>query len=276
MSQLLPCEPLNAAMSRLTKEARIDTMKEPMLEALSDARTDALTDTMPDTTRESMPDASNALAETAASRATEAASDASTPPDTQAGPAAQVRRKIRRRAFVSVARRGHRGERGFTLIEVLGALVVGSVIFGFATFAITGALESARVSSFNETLALLRMNIQEVYASSRGFGSTTTTASDITSVLADAGAVPRNWEGDDTTRILHNFGGAVTVSGTLSGFTITAAGVPENACRKIAAAQYECWETLSVNSTAINTAPVTACTADSDGAGTNTLTFLAH
>ncbi|MBR6626254.1 MAG: prepilin-type N-terminal cleavage/methylation domain-containing protein, partial [Mailhella sp.] len=55
-------------------------------------------------------------------------------------------------------------ERGFTLIEVLGAIIVGAIIFAFAAFAIRNGIESAKVSNQNDSLANLRVNIQEAFS----------------------------------------------------------------------------------------------------------------
>lgn len=173
-----------------------------------------------------------------------------------------------------------RKEAGFTLIEVMGALVVGSLVFSFAAFGISSALESARVSGFNESLALLRMNIQEVYASSRGFGSTSSAPTDITSTLVNAGAVPQNWLSSDTdsdsTTITHNFGGTVSVEGTVSNFEITVTGIPQSACRKIVSAQFENWDEVAIGGTAVTSVPPTGCLPDTGNLGVNSLLFTAH
>ena len=187
---------------------------------------------------------------------------------------AGIRRLIASKAREAAAKKQSQG--GFTLIEVLGALVVGSIVFAFAAFGISGGLESARVSGFNESLALLRINIHESYASSRGFGSSTAASEDITQDLIDAGAIPQNWMTADGASVVHNFGGAVTVSGSVSNFSITASSIPEAVCRKIVSSQLEGWDSVSIGGSAVTELPPTGCEPDEDGVGVNELTFLAH
>ena len=189
---------------------------------------------------------------------------------------AGIRRLIASKARKAAAKKEKQSQGGFTLIEVLGALVVGSIVFAFAAFGISGGLESARVSGFNESLALLRINIHESYASSRGFGSSTAASEDITQDLIDAGAIPQNWMTADGASVVHNFGGSVSVSGTVSGFTITASSIPEAVCRKIVSSQLEGWDSVSIGGNAVTELPPTGCEPDEDGVGVNELTFLAH
>ena len=169
-----------------------------------------------------------------------------------------------------------KAQRGFTLIEVLGALVVGSLVFGFAAFAISKAIESARVTSFNENLALLRINVHEVYASSRGFGSSSATAKDITETLTEAGAIPVPWLDKDSHTAMHTLGGEVSIEGTITGFTISAKGITQDACRKIASSQAENWDKITINGETVDTVPTTLCSSDDAGTGTNTMAFTAH
>ena len=169
-----------------------------------------------------------------------------------------------------------KSQRGFTLIEVLGALVVGSLVFGFAAFAISKAIESARVTSFNENLALLRINIHEVYASSRGFGSSSATAKDITSALTEAGAIPDPWLDKDSNTAVHTLGGGVSIEGTLTNFTISAKDITQDACRKIASSQKENWDKVTINGETVDTVPTSLCSSDDAGTGTNTMAFTAH
>lgn len=206
-------------------------------------------------------------------------------PVEEAAPAAPARRRGRRKksavAKSAVAKEsakdaGWKDESGFTLVEVLGALVVGSLVFAFAAFGISGGLESARVSGFNESLALLRVNIHETYASSRGFGTSSTQGQDITSDLVDAGAIPQNWLASDGSTVVHNFGGSVSVTGTVHNFTITADAIPEAVCRKIVSSQLDGWDSISVGGAEVTELPATTCEPDEGGVGVNELTFLAH
>lgn len=201
-------------------------------------------------------------------------------PAEEAAPAAPARRRGRRKKS-AVAKEtgkdaGWKDESGFTLVEVLGALVVGSLVFAFAAFGISGGLESARVSGFNESLALLRVNIHETYASSRGFGTSSTQGQDITSDLVDAGAIPQNWLASDGSTVVHNFGGSVNVTGTVHNFTITADAIPEAVCRKIVSSQLDGWDSISVGGAEVTELPATTCEPDEGGVGVNELTFLAH
>ncbi len=187
-----------------------------------------------------------------------------------------MRNAIKNQHQTAAERRFKKHEHGFTLIEVLGALVVGSLVFSFAAFAISKAIESARVSSFTENLALLRINVHEVYASSNGFGSSSTASVDITDKLVDAGAIPQPWLDKDSSTPVHNLGGNVAVSGTLSNFEITADAITQDICRKIASSQAGNWDKLTVNGEAVESVPTTACSEDSSGLGTNTMAFTAH
>lgn len=202
-------------------------------------------------------------------------------PEAEAVQAAAPARRRGRRKKSAVAKdaakdAGWKDESGFTLVEVLGALVVGSLVFAFAAFGISGGLESARVSGFNESLALLRVNIHETYASSRGFGTSSTQGQDITSDLVDAGAIPQNWLASDGSTVVHNFGGSVSVTGTVHNFTITADAIPEAVCRKIVSSQLDGWDSISVGGAEVTELPATTCEPDEGGVGVNELTFLAH
>lgn len=197
-------------------------------------------------------------------------------PVEEAAPAAPARRRGRRKKSAVTKDAGWKDESGFTLVEVLGALVVGSLVFAFAAFGISGGLESARVSGFNESLALLRVNIHETYASSRGFGTSSTQGQDITSDLVDAGAIPQNWLASDGSTVVHNFGGSVSVTGTVHNFTITADAIPEAVCRKIVSSQLDGWDSISVGGAEVTELPATTCEPDEGGVGVNELTFLAH
>ena len=52
-------------------------------------------------------------------------------------------------------------EAGFTLLEVVGALIIGGVVFSLVALAISSGMNSARVSAAQESLSYLRMNIHD-------------------------------------------------------------------------------------------------------------------
>ena len=143
-------------------------------------------------------------------------------------------------------------ENGFTLVEVLGAIVVGSLIFAFAAFAIRGGIESSKVSAQNEALAYLRTNIQEGYATLHSYDGL-----DNDSAIA-ARLIPTNMmrgsEGDaygDT--IVSEFNGEITIESIDDGnnFQITIPNVPQGACIKLAHSAKN-WEAMTINDTEVD------------------------
>ncbi len=122
----------------------------------------------------------------------------------------------------------------------------------------------------------MRINVHEVYASSRGFGSSSATAKDITTTLAEAGAIPDPWLDKDSNAVMHTLGGEVSIEGTLTGFTISAKTITQDACRKIASSQAENWDKITINGETVDTVPTSLCSSDDAGTGTNTMAFTAH
>lgn len=145
-----------------------------------------------------------------------------------------------------------KSEEGFTLVEVLGAIVVGSLIFAFAAFAIRGGIESSKVSAQNEALSYLRTNIQEGYATLHSYDGL-----DNDSAIA-ARLVPTNMmsgaEGDsygDTIR--SEFNGEITIESIDDGdnFQITVPNVPQGACIKLGRSAKN-WEAMTINGTEVD------------------------
>ena len=161
-----------------------------------------------------------------------------------------------------------KNQRGFTLAEVLGAIIIGSLIFGAVALAISYGTETARVSNQQENLSYLRMNIHEVYSHVHRFASISNDE------LLAANAVPEGMVANDS--IINSWHGDVTLASANNGraFTITLDDIPENACIKLGA-QRNMWDSLSINGTEIDTDTVVTtehCT-DEDS---NTLIFQAH
>ena len=143
-----------------------------------------------------------------------------------------------------------KNQRGFTLGEVLGAIIIGSIIFGAVALVISNAIETSRVSNQQENLSYLRMNIHEVYSVPQGM------------VVNDS--IVNGWNGD------------VTVASADDGraFTIQLDNIPENACIKLGA-QRDMWDSLSINGTDIERETVVTTDHCTDELS-NTLIFQAH
>ena len=145
---------------------------------------------------------------------------------------------------------------GFTLVEVLGAIVVGSIIFGFDRLVT------------EENLSYLRVNIQEVYSHVRSYATISNDE------LISANAVPRGMVVND--QIVNDWNGDVTIEPGDGGrsYTITFADVPQDACIKLGA-QRDLWDSLTIGGTAVDRGTVVTGDLCSDEFS-NTLVFEAH
>ena len=161
-----------------------------------------------------------------------------------------------------------KNQRGFTLGEVLGAIIIGSIIFGAVALVISNAIETSRVSNQQENLSYLRMNIHEVYSHVHSFASISNDE------LLAATAVPPGWGVNDS--IVNGWNGDVTVASADDGraFTIQLDDIPENACIKLGA-QRDRWDSLSINGPDIERETVVTTDHCTDELS-NTLIFQAH
>lgn len=159
-------------------------------------------------------------------------------------------------------------ERGFTLLEGLALLALGSIILGAAAFAISGGLESAKVANTQENLNYLRMNIVETYTHVHSYDSITNDQ------LLDAKAVPTNMiAGED---IVNEWNGNVTVEPADDGraFTVTLDNVPQGAAIKLGGQRHH-WDELTINDTEIERDTVVTKEICDDELN-NTIVFKAH
>lgn len=159
-------------------------------------------------------------------------------------------------------------EAGFTLVEVLGAIIAGLVIFATAAVMVRNALNSAKVSNAQEQLSYLRISIQETYAHVRSFESISNEE------LISANAVPPSMLVGDS--ILSEWNNEITVAPANGGrsYTITMADVPQDACIKLGALRNN-WDALSIGGSAVERDAVVTGDMCSDELS-NTLVFEAH
>jgi pilS domain protein len=161
-----------------------------------------------------------------------------------------------------------KNEQGFSLIEVIGAIAIASVIFALAAIAISDGRNSARVSSAQESLSYLRMNIHSAYSHVHSFASISNEE------LIAAKAVPQTMLINDS--ITNAWNGDVTVASANGGraFTIQYDDVPEDACIKFGS-QRDMWDALSINGTDIERETVVTTEHCTDELS-NTIIFTAH
>ncbi len=161
-----------------------------------------------------------------------------------------------------------KNQQGFTLGEVLGAIIIGSIIFGAVAMVISSAIESARVSNQQENLSYLRMNIHEAYSHIHSFASISNDE------LIAANAVPQGMLVDES--IVNAWNGDVSVGSANEGrsFTIQLDNIPEEACIKLGS-QRNMWDSLSINGTDIEREIVVTTEHCTDELS-NTLIFQAH
>ena len=159
-------------------------------------------------------------------------------------------------------------EAGFTLLEVVGALIIGSVVFSLVALAISSGMNSARVSAAQESLSYLRMNIHDAYSHVLSFASISNDE------LIAAKAVPQTMLINDS--ITNAWNGDVTVASASDGraFTIQYDDVPEDACIKFGS-QRDMWDALSINGTDIERETVVTTEHCTDELS-NTIIFTAH
>ena len=106
-----------------------------------------------------------------------------------------------------------KNQRGFTLGEVLSAIIIGSIIFGAVALVISNAIETSRVSNQQENLSYLRMNIHETYSHVHSFASISNDE------LLAANAVPQGMVVNDS--IVNSWHGDVTLASANDGRAFT-------------------------------------------------------
>lgn len=156
-----------------------------------------------------------------------------------------------------------------SLLETLGAILVGLIILAGAALGLNSAFSSSKLGETEQNLITLRMQIQHMFSGSNDF-------SGLDNDLAlSAGLVPKPFvKGTD---LRNPFGGTITlapVSGT-SAFSISLTQIPQDECSKLAKFQTDAWLAVDVNGSNVTGGDVsdivTACSGSS-----NTITFTAR
>lgn len=136
-------------------------------------------------------------------------------------------------------------EAGFTLLDVLGALVVGLlVIAGIATI-INNTYSHSKLVDTEQNLIAMRMQIQQLFS-----GSPDYTGLD-NALAIKAGMAPKNFIKGNT--LGNAWGGSVNLASVPAdaAFSIEFTGIPQDECTKLARFQSDAWLSVTVNSTSM-------------------------
>lgn len=155
---------------------------------------------------------------------------------------------------------------GASLVEaVLFLVIVAVILIGvFALF--SGAFSSSKVQNEMNYVQALAGDVESLYATNHDYGT-----ADITATLTSTRSAPPPMIVGAT--LVNSWGGAVTVTGASSVFTINYAGVPQKECIQLSQISVNP-TAVSVNGTAL-TLPltVTAVTAACSSATSNTIAW---
>lgn len=155
-----------------------------------------------------------------------------------------------------------------SILEVVGALIVGLLLIGAAAFGLYAAFGKSNVATTEQNLVLLRMQTQQFF-----FGTNYDNLDN--EVAIKAGIVPKAFLKGETMK--NSWGGDVTLSSDSANgtFTVEMDNIPQDACIQLARFQPDSWEGVTVNGAEVDPADVSGI-ADSCSQTTNTLAFTAR
>ena len=155
-----------------------------------------------------------------------------------------------------------------SILETVGAIIVGLLLIGAAAFGLYSAFGKSNVATMEQNLVLLSMQTQQFF-----FGTNYDNLDN--EVAIKAGIVPKAFLKGDTLK--NSWGGDVTLSSDTSNgsFTVEMDNIPQDACIQLARFQPDSWEAVSVNGAEIDATDV-AGIADACSQATNTLAFTAR
>lgn len=154
-----------------------------------------------------------------------------------------------------------------SILETVGALIVGLLVIGAAAFGLYSAFGKNNVATMEQNLVLFRMQTQQF-----GFGTNYDNLDN--SVAMDAGIVPNAFVKGNSLK--NAWGGDVNLSSDSSDgtFTIEMESIPQDACIQLARFQPDSWESVSINGSDVDPSDISAIS--SSCGSTNTLAFTAR
>lgn len=161
-----------------------------------------------------------------------------------------------------------KGEAGVTIGELLFWLGVAAIVTGAIAWSANKALNMWRTTKTQESLLILRMQTQQLFASASDYNGLTN------DMALKAGLVPQNFI--KGSALFNAWGGTITLapdSGN-SAFSIAFEGIPQEECTRLATYQPEAWLSVSVNGNEANGSDV--ATIAESCATTNSIVYTAR
>ena len=160
----------------------------------------------------------------------------------------------------TVARSAAGRQQGLTLIEVLVALAIFSLVVGGAIALFGSASNSQTTTQLTSDLNAIRSSTKSLYFGQGGYGTTS-----LNEVLINSKKIPTTMSitGTAPSRIIHHpLNGILAVAGANSSFTVTATAMPTAVC--IGLATMNGWDSVKVGAAAARTPPVSPAQASTD------------
>lgn len=163
------------------------------------------------------------------------------------------------------------GKGGFILAESMSGIIFYLVMLAAAGILIAFLFRSSNLSSAEQSLSSLRLQVKQLYAGSGDYSGLDT------DLAVRAGVVPATMIRSDGT-VKNAWNGAVTISAgsDTSTFVISFAGVPKDAAVKLATYQTGSWVDVSVNSTSVGSSGNMVSAVSAQVADTNTVAFTSN
>ncbi len=157
-----------------------------------------------------------------------------------------------------------------TLLETLGAILVGLIILSGAALGLNAAFSSSKLGETEQNLITMRMQIQHMFS-----GSADYTGLD-NALAIKAGLVPKPFIKGDALK--NAFGGDVTLTPVVgsAAFSIKLTNIPQDECTKLARFQTDAWLSIDVNGNTIDRLNATVADIVNNCADTNIITFTAR
>ena len=133
-----------------------------------------------------------------------------------------------------------------TLLETLGAILVGLIVLAGAALGLSGAFSSSKLGETEQNLVTLRMQVQHMFSGSADY-------SGLDNALAlKAGVVPKSFIKGEYLK--NAFGGDITLAPVTAdaAFSIELTTIPQEECTKLAKFQTDAWLAVDVNGHAVD------------------------